>query len=140
MATWREIDRIRKDAEGFRSLANWLLKTFPELTEWEKDFLMSVQELDKKKKEKTDEFTTRQGEKLLQIRDDNESVIKLPGDFSASIILRKCKEAKLDLSEEDEKFIDERCASGEVRRKHVGRLMRCARQLDLIESELYYND
>jgi hypothetical protein len=132
MASWKEIDRIRKDPKAFRALARGLRKHIAELTDWEKDFLSSIDSQDEK-----EEFTTRQSEKLLQIRDDYESVTELLGGFSVKIILRQCHEARLDLSEDDEEWIIERFEQSPttIRRKHAGRLRRCARQLGLIEDD-----
>jgi len=132
MASWKEIDRIRKDPKAFRALARGLRKHIAELTDWEKDFLSSIDSQDEK-----DEFTTRQSEKLLQIRDDYESVTELLGGFSVKLILRQCHEARLDLSESDEEWIIERFDQSPttIRRKHAGRLRRCARQLGLIEDD-----
>ena len=133
MASWREIDRIRKDPTAFRALAMKLLKIGTDLTDWEKDFLASiVNDRDSK------EFTTRQSEKLLQIRDDNESVTKCRDGFSVALLLRQCREARLDLTESDEAWIEgllDRSNSVSIKRKHVGRLLRCARQLHVIEEE-----
>jgi hypothetical protein len=132
MASWREIDRVRKDPEGAANIAKRLLALPPsEFSDWEIDFLRSIRGL-----RKVEEFTTRQAEKLLQIRDDIEEVTEVLG-FGAHLLLQGCFEARLDLSEADEKWIvaqfqaSPRC----IRRKHVGRLMRCARELNLIEEE-----
>ncbi len=132
MASWQEIDRIRKNARGFRALAKGLRKHLPELTDWEKDFLSSIENQSDK-----DEFTTRQSEKLLQIRDDYESVTEMWSGFSVKIILRQCLEARLDLSEDDEEWILQRFEQSQttIRRKHAGRLRRCARQLGLIDDD-----
>jgi hypothetical protein len=133
MASWREIDRMRKDPEGFRALAAHLLTRIPDLTDWERDnFLPSI--LHQSKKE---EFTTRQSEKLLQIRDDYQSITGLPGKFRVRLILQACKEARFDLSEDDEAWILRKVAINEttIRRKDVGKLMRCARQVHAIEEE-----
>jgi hypothetical protein len=132
MASWQEIDRIRKAAKGFRSLAKGLHAHISDLTEWEKDFLSSI----KDQREK-DEFTTRQSEKLLQIRDDYVSVTEIRGGFSVGLILRECHEARLDLSEDDEAWIVQLFQQSQttIRRKHAGRLRRCARELGLIEDD-----
>ena len=132
MALWKEIDRIRKDAQGFRALAKGLLTHIAELTDWEKDFLTSISDQSGK-----DQFTTRQSEKLLQIRDDHKSVTEMRAGFSVKLILRQCREGRLDLSEADEEWILQRFEQSQttIRRKHVGRLMRCARQLNLIDGE-----
>ncbi len=84
------------------------------------------------------EFTTRQSEKLLQVRDDNEFVTKCHDGFSVPLLLRRCREARLDLSESDEAWIEgffERSNGISMKRKHVGRLLRCARELHIIEEE-----
>jgi len=78
MASWKEIDRIRKEPKAFRALAKGLRAQFSDdLTDWEKDFLEGIAGRVEK-----EEFTTRQSEKLLQIRDDYTSVSELPGGFS----------------------------------------------------------
>lgn len=132
MASWQEIDRIRKDPKAFLALAKGLRAHISELTDWEKDFLSSINSQNDK-----DEFTTRQSEKLLQIRDDYVSVTEIRGGFSVKIILRQCYEARLDLSEGDEEWIVQRFEQSPttIRRKHAGRLRRCARQLGLIEDD-----
>jgi len=134
MASWQEIDRIRKAAKGFRALAKGLYTHISDLTEWEKDFLSSI----KDQREK-DEFTTRQSEKLLQIRDDYVSVTEIQGGFSVRLIFRQCHEARLDLSDDDEAWIVQRFEQSQttIRRKHAGRLRRCARELGLIEDDDY---
>jgi hypothetical protein len=133
MASWKEIDRIRKEPKGFRALAKGLRAQFSDdLTDWEKDFLEGIAGRDGK-----EEFTTRQSEKLLQIRDDYTSVSELPGGFSVKIVLKECKGARLNLSEGDEQWVlqsYERSPTT-IRRKNAGRLMRCARELHIIEQE-----
>jgi hypothetical protein len=133
MASWREIDRIRKAPKEFRALAKGLRAQFSDdLTDWEKDFLDGIAGLDGK-----EEFTTRRSEKLLQIRDDYTSISELPGGFSVGIVLKECKQARLDLSEADEQWVLQSYdrSPTTIRRKHTGRLMRCARELHIIEQE-----
>ena len=132
MASWREIDRVRKDANGARELAQRLLKIYPgELTEWEMDFLQSITTYTE-----LFEFTTRQAEKLLEIRDDTEPVTACRG-FSVAALIAQCHAARLDLSEVDEQWIAQLHQQGgnTIRRKHAGRLMACARALNVIEAE-----
>jgi hypothetical protein len=132
MASWREIDRVRKDPQAAADIANRLL-ALPEteFSDWELDFLRSI-----RRRRKIEEFTTRQIEKLLQIRDDAEVVTEVLG-FSVPLLLKGCVEARLDLSENDEEWVIARAevSSASIRRKFVGRLMRCARSLNLIEEE-----
>jgi hypothetical protein len=132
MASWREIDRVRKDPQGAANIAKRLLSLpASEFTDWELDFLRSIRRL-----RNVEEFTTRQAEKLLQIRDDIEEVTEVLG-FSVRLLLKGCVEARLDLSEADEEWVLARSqvSAHSIRRKHVGRLMRCARQLNLIEEK-----
>ena len=133
MASWKEIDRIRKDAPSARALAGRLMKIQPgEFTEWELTFLQSISDY-------TDlgEFTTRQVEKLLQIRDDAERVTEYR-KFNIATLIKKCHEGRLDLSEADEEWIVglyER-SGGSIQRKNIGRLFRCARALGIIEEDV----
>ena len=83
MASWREIDRIRKTFAEFRAVAKRLLNLGAESTEWESNFLESICNDTPK------EFTTRQSEKLLQIRDDYETITTFHG-FSVETLLDKC--------------------------------------------------
>jgi hypothetical protein len=132
MASWREIDRVRKDANGARELAQRLLKIYPgELTEWELDFLQSITSY-----AELFEFTTRQAEKLLEIRDDTEPVTQYRG-FSIARMIRQCYEARLDLSEADEQWIVElhQRDSRSIRRRHLKRLLDCARDLGIIDDD-----
>lgn len=133
MASWREIDRLRKNARAFRALAKHLLDlSSDDATPWESDFLESIFLLADVK-----EFTTRQSEKMLQIRDDYELVATFRG-FSVASLIRGCWEARLDLSEDDEAWIillyEQR--PGLIKRRSIGRLMRCARQIGLIDDQV----
>ena len=132
MASWREIDRFHKDTNGARELAKRLLKIYPgELTEWETGFLGSIGTY-----KELFEFTTRQSEKLLQIRDDLQSITEYR-KFSVALLIKNVFEARLDLSETDEEWIVQIREQSrlEIKRKHIGRLMRCARELNIIEEE-----
>jgi hypothetical protein len=130
MASWREIDRVRKDPQRAADIAKRLL-SLPASSDWELDFLRSIRRLGN-----VEEFTTRQAEKLLQIRDDIQEVTEVLS-FSVELLLKRCFEARLDLSEADEEWVVGRFQTSprKIRRKHVGRLMRCARELNLVEEE-----
>ena len=70
----------------------------------------------------------------MQIRDDYETITKFHG-FSVETLLDKCWLAQLDLSESQEeklKKLRERSRIS-VRRRDIGFLMRCARELEIIE-------
>jgi hypothetical protein len=131
MASWREIDRIRKVPIEFRALAKRLLAFGTELTEWESIFVEKICN-----DTEIEEFTTRQSEKLLQIRDDYETLTKFRG-FSVEILLDKCWLARTYLSEGQEEKLKRLCERSwvSVRRRDIGFLMRCARELGVIEEE-----
>jgi len=133
MAAWPEIERVRKDAAAARRrIAQTLLllrRDQIDFTDWEVDFLDSMIAPNGR-----EELTTRQAEKLLEIRDGAEQITEFRG-LSIKILLQKCYEARLDLDEGDEQWIValRNRSHTTVRRKHAGRLMACARRLYLID-------
>jgi hypothetical protein len=128
MASWIEIDRIRKDPAAARALAARLLKIHRhDFTDWELDFLQSIARY-----HSDEELTTRQGEKLLQIRDDVELITKYHG-FSIKTLIQGCYEGRMDLDEADETWIEELRGKEAIKRRFIGRLLRCARRLGNIE-------
>ena len=134
MASWREIDSLRKDPTAFRALAKRLLKLPNEdFTDWEKLFLDDMAF----SRKAVSEFTTRQSEKLLQIRDDAELVNSYRG-FSIKVLLKGCYDGRQDLNEAEEAWITDMQARNahSIKRRHVGRLMRCARALNLIDRDI----
>lgn len=67
MASWIEIDRVRKDPPTFKSIAKRLLDDSNfERTDFSDDFLENVMHW------KRNELSTRQGEVLLELRDEAE--------------------------------------------------------------------
>jgi len=130
MASWIEIDRVRKDASGARFMAGLQLKySYDGLTDWEVQFLADIVA-----REQVEELTNRQAEVLLQIRDKVTRVSKV-GTFSVRSLIAKCHEARADLSEDDAEWLEGlRAESPEkIRRGEAWRLLRCARQLYLVE-------
>lgn len=127
MASWREIERVRKDPKTFRAVAGTLL-TLGGWNEWESGFLEGLAHY------KRDELTNRQAERLLEIRDGIVEVESIRG-FSVAALIRACYLARHDLDDEDETWIAELHAGGKtmIRRRHGARLMRCARQLYIVD-------
>jgi len=127
----REIDRLKKNPEAFRSLARQLLRTpGTAWTEWELDFLesMSVREPDSGP-------STRQCEVLLDLRDSTLSYSRIDG-FSVQALIENTWRARFDLGDDDERFVDELhalCATS-VKRRQLLRLLVCARKVDVIDS------
>jgi hypothetical protein len=130
VASWIEIDRIRKDPAGFKSLARALLinSTF-EKTEWEQDFLK-----DKVEGKKRQEFTTRQGETILDLRDKATLYTKYKG-LSIPILIEKCWLNRFNLDERDQEFIGELKASGRgyVTGRQIGWFIGICKQLGEVE-------
>jgi hypothetical protein len=133
MASWREIDRISKSPAEARRIAAGLLKFHSlDLSEWEAAYLESIA-----RHPEDEQLTTRQSEKLLQIRDDIQLISEYRG-FSVAILVEKVHLARLDLSQDDEDWIVgiRQRSGGMISRKNAGRLLRLAHQLNLIEDEV----
>jgi hypothetical protein len=129
MQDYREIDRIRKDVVAVRSLAKRLL-VLPDAdwNDWEVDFLQHMA-----RHKGPDPITTRQGEKLLELRDDAEYCSSVNG-FSVQSLINNCWLARDDLSrEEDKKFIEDLKGATCVKRRQLRKLLVCAREIGEIE-------
>ena len=131
MQDYKEIDRIRKDLVAVRSLAKRLLDLpRADWNDWEIDFLQHMA-----RHKGPDPITTRQGEKLLELRDDSEYYSSIRG-FSVQSLIKNCWLARDDLdSEYDRKFIEQlkgtNCLS--IKRRQLRKLLACARELGEIE-------
>jgi hypothetical protein len=135
MASWREIDRIRKDPTAMRALAAYLLRLpNAELTEWEIKFLQSISA-----DQTSEEFTTRQAEKLMQIRDDSEEVSEIGPRLSVKILIENCKITHLDLAAVDEDKAEWIKAfppgTSKIKRKYASRLLNCDRIVNNVDDE-----
>lgn len=132
MLDYRKVNALAKDAARARRMAQLLLKSEDqEWTEWELDFLAAMSE-------RREELTTRQAEKLLELEDACTWLDKVPGEgFSVRLLVKECYEARADLDEDDEAFIEALRAEGatRLRRRAVYRLMRCARAAGVVERE-----
>jgi hypothetical protein len=128
MADYREINEVRKDAARARSLAQFL-STLDDMewTDWELDFLASIGS-------RHQDLTTRQGEKLIELRDDSVWYTAVDG-FSLKTLIDRCHFCRDELDEHDASFIGRVKAAGgtRLRRKDARRLLRCARALGEIE-------
>jgi GAF domain-containing protein len=80
-------------------------------------------------------LTTRQAEKLFEIRDAVVMHRDIKG-VSVRNLINRCYEARLDLSVDDEEWIARLWKNGtaEVRSRDLGRLRRCSIQLGELES------
>ena len=109
MASWIEIDRVRKDPSAFKPLAKRLLKR--------------------------DELTTRQGEILLELRDEAEIHYEFKG-LSIPILIGKCFANRFDLDAGDRQRIHRLRESGKryVTGGQMGWFKRICKQLNEMES------
>jgi hypothetical protein len=131
MAPWREISAYSADQEACRKLARRVFDVYgTALSEWETTFLESIA-----RNSRADKFSTRQAEKLLQIRDDLMPVDVLLG-FNLSTVLQRCFEARLDLTDDEEPWLVELHNKGDkyFRMRDGRRLLGCAKRLGLIEA------
>jgi hypothetical protein len=105
---------------------------FPDLTEWERDFLESLIA------RPPDRLSTRQAEVLFEIRDQNELISNIDGNIKVSTLIRRAYEARLELDEGDEEWIIAIWNRGttSLRRRHIGRLKRCCVQVGELESHV----
>jgi hypothetical protein len=131
MQDYKEIDRVRKDSVAVKSLAKRLLSTpNHDWNDWEHDFLEHMVW-----RRGPEPITTRQGEKLIELRDQSEYHSSVRG-FSVASLITDCWLARDNLkSEEDRKFIEDLKASAvsAIRRRHLGKLLACARQVGAAE-------
>lgn len=160
MASYREMHAVSSDPARVRTLALSLLalaKTAEDVfTEWELTFLRDIAEQSaevmtlssKERKEfkfskdraeallalRDFRLTSLQAEKLFEIRDATELHRDIDG-ISVRNLINRCHEARLDLNEGDEEFIEGLWKRGvsELRRDHLSRLKRCSKQLGELE-------
>jgi hypothetical protein len=126
--SWREIERIKRDPAGARAMAKMLLAT-AELTSWEEPFLKDM-EVHK------GALSTRQAEKLVEIRDQNQWVSTIGRAFSVRLLLNACWQARHDLNDQDDiAFIESLKARGAstARYREACRLLRSSRELRVID-------
>ena len=128
MASWKDIEELKRNPARARHMAKFLL-AIPGLSSWEEGFLESMEV-------HVGPLSTRQAEKLLEIRDDLRRVSSVEG-FSVKTMLPACYEARLDLDDENDiEFLERLRASSatEWRYRDARRVLYCARKLHVIDS------
>jgi hypothetical protein len=161
MASPREMHAISADPVKVRNLALSLLAlgklTESIFTDWELTFLQDIAEQStsvmaltpKERKEfkfsrqqaeallalRDFRLTSRQAEKLFEIRDAT-VLHRTVGGVSVRNLINRCYEARLDLDESDEEWIERLWKSGtaEVRSGDFAQLKRCSKQIGALES------
>ena len=99
MASWIEIDRVRKDPKAFKLLASHLLADADyarERSEFATDFLENISQSE------MEELTTRQGEILLELRDEGRRYFQTGDNLSVETLIEKFYYARLDLGDDDD--------------------------------------
>lgn len=132
MASHIEMQRVAKDPEAIRSLAYRILRLDgASLTDWETDFLKGTASSNR-----SQPITLRWCEKLFEIKENNEYLSEYRR-FSIELLIENCWLRRCDLnSEKDLEFIDRLRSSGTktIKRKYLPRLLRCCRELEVIEA------
>jgi hypothetical protein len=129
MASWIELERVRKDPVAFRSLAN-RLKNDPycEDSEFADGFLENIANW------KRDEITLRQAEVLLELRDSAEIHTHCKG-LSVRLLMEKCHANRYELDEGNRKRLETLCEKGRnfVTGAQMGWFKRICKQLGEME-------
>lgn len=124
MTNYRELERIKANPVEVRTLATGLA-SIADLNDWENGFIGDMRNV-------REPITTRQAEKLLEIRDSKKRFEKIDG-FSVAELIRKCFQNRFDLGEQDESFIAGLEIRRDVTRPEAFRLCRIARELGELE-------
>lgn len=130
MTNYIEINDLAKAPARARMFAAYLLSRLDiDWTDWERDFLKDMKAIQ-------DNLTTRQAEKLVELR-DNSILYEKVSSYRLKYLIDRCWEARLDLSESDEDFIDRHKKAGTtaLRKSDALRLKRCAVQLQHIDAD-----
>lgn len=129
MTDYREINDLAKDVSRARSIAKYLLKLGDvDWTDWEVDFLDTM-------RARKEPLSTRQAEKLVELRDDAVLYRKVDG-FVLKTLVGQCFLYRDDLnSDHDREFVERLKDSGQeaLRKRDAVRLLRCARAVGEIE-------
>ena len=129
MTDYREINALQRDPPRARDLARYLLKLEQvQWTDWEADFLDTIAAIEI-------ELSTRQAEKLVELRDNTVLYKTIDGSLSIKILIENCFLYRDELtSEHDQDFLVRLKTAGvrELRKPEAMRLMRCARALNEI--------
>jgi hypothetical protein len=133
MASHIEMQRLAADPAAVQGLARHLL-ALPDArwTDWELDFLDHMAT-----RREAEPLTIRQSEVLVELRDNAKSYTSV-GGIAVRSLLHGCWIGRADLDEDDEAFVVALHDAGAVslKRRALLRLMRCARQLGLVEGYL----
>jgi hypothetical protein len=129
MASWQELERVRKSPTTFKPLAGRLMKD-PDCgsSEFVDGFLENIANW------KRDEISLRQCEILLELRDGAEIHTHYRG-LSVPILIRRCHERRYELTASDRRRIEQLVESGRrvVTGAQMGWFKRICKELGEIE-------
>lgn len=128
MVNYRDVNELAKDAKRVQSTAKFLFRLAADWTDWELDFLESMMRC-------STDLSTRQAEKLAELRDNAIRYTAASG-FVFATVIERCWRNRYDLNtDEDLEFIERLNSRGEValRRVDAYRLKQCAVTLGEIE-------
>ena len=129
MASWIEIERVRKDPTTFKRLAKKLSEDLNcEDSDFADGFLENISNW------KRDEISLRQAEVLLEMRDATETHFKYKG-LSIALLMKHCYEGRFELDEGDRERIEALVKTGRsyVTGKQIGWFKRICKQLGEME-------
>lgn len=130
MASHLEMKRLSDDSATVHGLVQLLQTvTSAEWTEWELSFLDSLQ-----MRKSTDPLSLRQTEKLIELRDAAQSFTRYEG-YGIKTLISACYMNRLDLADDEDVAFIERLKAElptSLKRRPLMRLVRCARELDVI--------
>jgi hypothetical protein len=129
MTDYKEVNEIAKDTRRAGSIAQYLLKLSDiDWTNWELDFLDAI-------RTRKEPLSTRQAEKLVELRDESVLYTKVDG-FALKSLISNCFLYRDEFNgEPDREFVERLKNSGKeaLRKRDAMRLLRCARAIGEIE-------
>jgi hypothetical protein len=132
MASWREIDRVRKDPGAFKSVAVEILarrdQHLCDLSESADDFLQGISRW------RGPELSSRQGEVLLGLRDETAMHFDIRG-LSVRPLIDRCFQLRFELDPGDRQRLEDLKNSGRsyVTGRQIGWFKRVCKELGEIE-------
>jgi hypothetical protein len=129
MPSYKEMHELARNPVKVRTLARRLLVTQEDRTDWEHDFLESLAA-----HYGPEALSTRQCEKLIELRDGAEHVYTTFEGFSVATLIEGCILARLDMDYDDDiNFIEGLKGARSIKRRQLGSLLRCCRRFGVIE-------
>jgi hypothetical protein len=132
MASWNEIERVRRSPEAFKPLAARLL-SLPDANWWDyaANFLRDIAVYPQP------EINTRQAEFLLKLRDDKAQHFRVGDGLSVALLIPRCYAARFDLDDDtDIEFVEwlHKSSRSYVTGRQRAWFVRICKQLGFVEA------